>query len=249
MKFEKISIKNFRNFENIEINVSNKNIFFGLNDIGKTNFLYALRYVFDRDIRKNGLIDSDFHKKNTSQPIEITIAIDISDTADSDCQKLRAQLKGALLSSHTKVYIKLVAEYNSQELSAAPILYWGGDLTNLHEMKQRGYQYELDYVFNVIYIDSYVDLYSLFRKNVSTLLKSDNENDDAILEHIKATVSQLNSDISTLSAVKDFEARITPEYQKFRSEGVSVSVKSEIAVKGLYSNIVPYIKQDGDDQL
>lgn len=249
MNFEKVTIINFRNFENTEINVSNKNIFFGLNDIGKTNFLYAIRYVFDRDIRKNGLIDSDFHKKNVSQPIEITVTIDISDTADSDCQKLRAQLKGALLSSHSKVYIKLVAEYNSQELSAAPILYWGGDLTNLHEMKQRGYQYELDYIFNVIYIDSYVDLYSLFRKNVSSLLKSDNKSDDAILEHIKVTVNQLNSDISSLSAVKDFEARITPEYQKFRSEGVSVSVKSEIAVKGLYSNIVPYIKQDGDDNL
>ena len=26
--------------------LSNKNIFFGLNDVGKTNFLYALRYVF-----------------------------------------------------------------------------------------------------------------------------------------------------------------------------------------------------------
>lgn len=36
MKFEKISIRNFRNFENIEIGISNKNIFFGLNDIGKT---------------------------------------------------------------------------------------------------------------------------------------------------------------------------------------------------------------------
>lgn len=46
MKFEQIAIKNFRNFENIEICISNKNIFFGLNDIGKTNFLYALRYVF-----------------------------------------------------------------------------------------------------------------------------------------------------------------------------------------------------------
>ena len=54
MKFEKISIRNFRNFENIEICISNKNIFFGLNDIGKTNFLYAMRYVFDKDIRKNG---------------------------------------------------------------------------------------------------------------------------------------------------------------------------------------------------
>ena len=134
MKFEKVSIVNFRNFENIEIDVSNKNVFFGLNDVGKTNFLYALRYVFDRDIRRNGLIDSDFHKKNTKKPIEITVTLDISDTGNADCQKLRAQLKGALLSSHNKVYIKLVAEYNSQDLSAAPVLYWGGDLTYLYEL-------------------------------------------------------------------------------------------------------------------
>ena len=79
MKFEQIAIKNFRNFENIEICVSNKNIFFGLNDIGKTNFLYALRYVFDKDIRKNGFLDSDFHRKNVALPIEITVVIDISD--------------------------------------------------------------------------------------------------------------------------------------------------------------------------
>ena len=51
MKFEKVVIKNFRNFDNVELDLSNKNIFFGLNDVGKTNFLYALRYVFDKDIR------------------------------------------------------------------------------------------------------------------------------------------------------------------------------------------------------
>lgn len=249
MKFEKVSIVNFRNFENIEIDVSNKNVFFGLNDVGKTNFLYALRYVFDRDIRRVELIDSDFHKKNTKKPIEITVTINISDTENADCQKLRAQLKGALLSSHNKVYIKLVAEYNFQDLYAAPVLHWGGDLTCLNEMKQRGYMYELDYVFNVIYIDSYVDLYSLFKKNIPTLVKSDNPSDDSILSHIQATVTQLNSDISTLSGVREFESKITPEYQKYRNEGVSISVKSEIAVKGLYSNIVPYIKQDGDDNL
>lgn len=38
MKFEKVFIKNFRNFDDVEINLSNKNIFFGLNDVGKTNF-------------------------------------------------------------------------------------------------------------------------------------------------------------------------------------------------------------------
>ena len=77
MKFEKISIRNFRNFENVEIDIYNKNIFFGLNDIGKTNFLYAMRYVFDKDIRKNGFLDSDFHKKNVETPIEITVTVEI----------------------------------------------------------------------------------------------------------------------------------------------------------------------------
>ena len=122
MKFEKVFIKNFRNFDDVEINLSNKNIFFGLNDVGKTNFLYALRYVFDKDIRKQNLLDSDFHDKQLDKPIEITVVLDISDTDDSDCQKLRAQLKGALLSEHNKVYIKLVAEYNKTEMVASDII-------------------------------------------------------------------------------------------------------------------------------
>lgn len=143
MKFESITIKNFRNFEDIELNLSNKNIFFGLNDVGKTNFLYALRYVFDKDIRKLNFSDSDFHNKQIVKPIEIIVTLDISDTSNSDCQKLRAQLKGALQSKHDKVYIKLLAEYSKSELLALPILYWGGDLDNLQEMKQRGYLYEI----------------------------------------------------------------------------------------------------------
>lgn len=83
----------------------NKNIFFGLNDVGKTNFLYALWDVFDKDIRKLNLVDSDFHNKQLDKPIEIIVTLDISD--------------------------------------------------------------DIDYVLNVIHIDSYIDLYSLFKKNVS----------------------------------------------------------------------------------
>ena len=249
MKFESIKIRNFRNFEDIELTLSNKNIFFGLNDVGKTNFLYALRYVFDKDIRKLNLVDSDFHNKQLDKPIEIIVTLDISDVEDSDCQKLRAQLKGALQSKHSKVYIKLLAEYNKNELLALPLLYWGGDLDNLQEMKQRGYLYEIDYVFNVIYIDSYVDLYSLFKKNVSQLIKNENDDDKVALANIQKTVDELNNNISSLSGIKEFESRLTPEYQKFRDEGISVSIKSEIAVKGLYSNIIPYIKQNDDENL
>ena len=249
MRFEKVEIKNFRNFENVKIDLANKNVFFGLNDVGKTNFLYALRYVFDKNIRKQNILDSDFYNKQINKPIEIIVTIDISDTADNDCEKLRAMLKGALLSDHQKVYIKLLAKYNKTEMIAFPILFWGGDMNQLYEMKQRGYLYEIDYVFNVIYIDSYVDLYSLFKKNVSQLIKNEKDEDKDILAEIQKSVDELNNHIASLSGIKEFEDRITPEYQKFRDEGISVSIKSEIAVKGLYSNIIPYIKQDNDNNL
>lgn len=86
MKFENIKIKNFRNFEDVNIDLSNKNIFFGLNDVGKTNFLYALRYIFDKDVRKLNLIDSDFHNKQLDKVIEIIVTLDITDATCTDCQ-------------------------------------------------------------------------------------------------------------------------------------------------------------------
>ena len=50
MEFKSLQVKNFRSFESISINLSNKNFFFGLIDVGKTNLLTALRFVFDRDM-------------------------------------------------------------------------------------------------------------------------------------------------------------------------------------------------------
>ena len=246
MEFKHITIKNFRNFESIECNLSNKNVFFGMNDVGKTNLLYALRYVLDKDVRKNNLMDSDYYCKNVTRPIEIVITLDISDEKCIDNQKLRAQLSGALLSEHQHVYIKLLAEYDSNEMIGTPILYWGGDLEKLHTINQRGYMYDLDYIFNVLYIDSHVDLSILFKKNLKSLIVNDESNDKVIFEEIDDKVRELNDKISSLSGIKKFEDKITPEYKSFKSESVSISVESELAVKGLHSSIVPYIKQ-GDD--
>ncbi len=249
MKFNSITIKNFRNFEDISIDLTNKNILFGMNDVGKTNFLYALRFIFDKDIRKQNFNDTDYYKKQVNKPIEIVVAIDISDTEDADSQKLRAKLKGAILTDQNTVYIKVMADYDEKEMVGVPVLFWGGDIEELEEMKVHGTFFEIDYVFNVIYIDAYVDLYALFKKNANTLLVNDKEQDKDILESINKTCDDLNSQISGLSGIKTFEEKIAPEYKKFRHDGISVSVKSEIAVKGLYSNIVPYIKQDADDSL
>ena len=86
MKFNSVIIKNFRNFEDISIDLTNKNVFFGMNDVGKTNFLYALRFVFDKDIRKQNFSDTDYYKKKVDVPIEIVIAIDIGQDAFSEHQ-------------------------------------------------------------------------------------------------------------------------------------------------------------------
>lgn len=249
MNFNSITIKNFRNFEEIFINLSNKNVLFGMNDVGKTNFLYALRYIFDKDVRRQNFSDTDYYRKNVNRPIEITIALDISDTENKDSQKLRARLKGAILTNQDLVYIKVVADYDEKEMIGVPILYWGGDINELEEMKVRGTFFEIDYVFNVIYVDAYVDLYALFKKNVNSLLVNDEDQDKEILENIRNTYDELNDQISSLSGIKSFEEKITPEYKRFRHDDISISVKSEIAIKGLYSNIVPYIKQKADDSL
>ena len=249
MKFNSVTIKNFRNFEDISIDLTNKNVLFGMNDVGKTNFLYALRFIFDKEIRKQNFNDTDYYKKNVFNPIEIIISIDISDTEDADSQKLRAKLKGAILSDQNIIYIKVKADYNKKEMVGVPVLYWGGDIEDLEEMKVHGTFFEIDYVFNVIYIDAYVDLYALFKKNANTLLVNDHEQDKDILESIDKTCDELNAQISGLSGIKAFEEKIAPEYKKFRHDDISVSVKSEIAVKGLYSNIVPYIKQETDNSL
>ncbi len=248
MRFNSITIRNFRNFEDITISLTNKNVLFGMNDVGKTNFLYALRYMFDKDIRKHNFNDTDYFEKKTDNPIEIIVSIDISDF-DADSQKMRAKLKGAIMSNQNIVYIKLQANYDVKELIGVPILYWGGDVEDLEEMKVHGTLFTIDYIFNVIYIDAYVDLYTLFTRNANTLLVNNKEQDKETLEKINKTCEDLNAQISELSGIKSFEEKITPEYKKFRYEDISISVKSEIAIKGLYSNIVPYIKQVSDNSL
>lgn len=249
MKFETIQIQNFRNFKDIKIKLSNKNVFFGMNDVGKTNFLFALRFVFDKSIRKNGFSNSDFYNKDTSNPIEIIVKINIKDINDEDNAKIRSRIKGNIRSSQDSVYIKLEATYNESEMSADPILYWGGDLSELGEIRTRGYTTDLDSIFNVFYINAYVDLYRFFKKNATTLLKKDDKSDALKMEKIRNTIDMLNNKISSLSGIKKFEKEVSPRYQLYRNDSIEIKVKSEIAVNGLYENVIPYIRQEGTDNL
>ena len=84
MKFVSMMVKNFRNFADIKIDLDNKNVIFGMNDSGKSNLLNALRFVLDREIRSQGFTHSDYHKNDTSQTIEITLELDLSDWVEDN---------------------------------------------------------------------------------------------------------------------------------------------------------------------
>lgn len=251
MHFKSIKIKNFRNFADLSVDISNKNVFFGMNDIGKTNFLFALRYLFERSVRRRDLIESDFHQYGTGKNIEISVCINIEDNDSSDTQKLRAKLKGAVRSNDKHIYINLVATFNTQLKFAEISIFWGGNEEKLTEMASSNGFYEIDGVFNVIYINSYIDIQELFKKNIKKLIKNDatkEQYDKMAEDEIKKNIDSINLNISNMSGVIGFKEKLTPSYKKMRDEPVSISIRSDFAINSLYANIIPFIHPDGEDK-
>ena len=69
MRVSKVVIKNYRNFKSFEIDLKEFTLVIGENNIGKTNFLYALGLIFSQDI--------SFYKKRTLEIDDINFeAID-----------------------------------------------------------------------------------------------------------------------------------------------------------------------------
>src|SRR5699024_6194405 len=132
MILQHLTIENFRNFEEVDINLTNRNIIFGLNDIGKSNFLSAIRFLLDRNYRRDGFIDSDFYNKDTTKEIRITLTINIDDDEENtDNKKIFKMMRGAIPSDAEDVYIQLRTTYDNNTLGGLPKLYWGTDLENL----------------------------------------------------------------------------------------------------------------------
>lgn len=242
MKFKQIKIENFRNFEDIRVDIENKNVLFGLNDIGKTNFLYAIRFLFDRECRKNGLFESDFFKKDTSREIKITVEIDISDINDSDNKKIRRVMAGAIQSGYDTVFMQLKANYHVGDVVIMPELFWGSDENYLDPVPSSQAYFSIDKIFNVVYIDSSVQLNSVFKKYARETVNGKQGLSQKESQDIRNIIKKLNSKIGKLQSVKELEKAIEIEYSKYRREkGFEIDIKSELEIENISSKLIPYI--------
>ncbi|KZE36450.1 ATP-dependent endonuclease [Bhargavaea cecembensis] len=253
MKFKWIEIKNFRNFKEIKVDLTNQNVIFGLNDIGKSNFLAALRFLFEREIRKNGFIESDFYIRDVDEEISITICIDIKDFDVSDHSKLIvSRMAGARSSEDLEnIYIRLNGVYEKNEEIGGITVYWGNSLEKLKEIPQKNGFTELDRIFKVVYIDPLINLERVFEKNKRAIFNQEkfNAKDIEKSEKIKEFTKEINKSIGEMDVINNFEGEITREYQSLKHENIRLTIKSEMAINGYFSDLKPYIKREDDDNL
>lgn len=89
MKIKSISIKNFRIFSEVSVLFEEYAALVGENGAGKSTILAALNVFFretqDSTIDLIALGEEDFHNKDTTKDIEITVTFDdLSDDAKKD---------------------------------------------------------------------------------------------------------------------------------------------------------------------
>lgn len=253
---KKLIIKNYRNFSEININLNNRNAIFGMNDVGKTNLLQAIRTVFDRNIRSNGFVASDYHKNDTSKPIEIIVEFDLSDREEESEQGIDSKI---LI---TKVYnarnnmnspdsfaIKLEGIYDENEFFGNPILTWGSTTDNLEPIPNRGQSFIIDSIFHVEYVYPNSDLDYLFKKNRRQIFTNDTKSSHDIdkEEAIEKNIEELNKNVSEMDVVKNVQKELTEGYKKFRNEELKIELQSEVSISGYLDNLIPYIKWNDDD--
>lgn len=253
MKLNRLMVENFRNFQDSTIELSNKNVVFGMNDVGKTNLLYSLRYLLDRKIRSEGFSESDYYQRDTSKNIKITLEVDLSDRdTNGDSQNIISKVGGARSSSELNLfYFQVQGNFDQTETMGIPVLLWGNNLDKLIKVQQNGSFSELDKLFNVIYVDPGIDLDFVFSKNRKRLFdqRKLSETDVDISTQISNLTTQMNQKISSMEVMQKFQEELTNEYHQLKKENITIELQSEMAITGFFSDIRPYIKKEGDHKL
>lgn len=243
MNFKELYIENFRNFKEIKLEkLTQKNIIFGENDIGKTNLIHTLRLLFDWKVRKEQCLESDFHRRDTTNTIVIRVLLDLSDSDNEDNKKIFAKIKGLLKADEKDLFLELTANYNSESLCGEITLKWGPSIEQLVDIPQKFQRYEIDDIFNPVYIDSSIKLEEVFKRYLKKKINKSNAINDDELCLLNTNIDNLNNHIGSLKVVTTIADELSVEYNNYKLENMNIKIKSEIEIDNIYSKLNPYIE-------
>lgn len=242
MQLKKLTIKNFRNFENCTINLTNKNLVFGMNDVGKSNLLYAIRMLFDMRIRNIPINTTDFYKQNTDDDIEISCFLNISEQNEHS-ELLIAKVENANTDFLKLFEIKLTCSYNDGD--SITYLHWGTESEDLLEVPSLGLRSNLDNIFHCTFIPSQNNTHNSFKDFKKELLSTHDylEDDSTIKEDIKKANKTINEGVAKLSSVRSMEASINQQLSLF-DNGYKIQISPSNTFGDLHNNLDLYMRDN-----
>ncbi len=211
MILKSVHLVGYRNFKNAMVNLNQKSLIIGTNDIGKSNFLRAIRLLLDRNLSDSDLDpnDSDFYAFEDTNKIEITLHFT---EAKEDCIKSKFAEN---ISLNDEIYIQYVATREPLTGLKEVKIKVGPSLDNLREHENRFYIK----VLNLHYIASNRDLNSFIKREKKNLLghardiRTDVEvqQDDQSLKNIETTLDGARTSIANLNFISKATTSLNSE--------------------------------------
>lgn len=228
MYISRVTIKGFRNFKDAEINLCETSLLIGSNDIGKSNFLYAIRILLDRSLSEADIDprDSDFYVHEQTDEIEILIRFE---AVDEDCvvAKMREHV-----SDDGVLYLAYKAIREPVSGKKTRVFYAGISEEKLTEIESRFYLK----VLNLKFIASKRDLNAFIRHERRNLIQEarlnrseeemiqDNEN----LQSIESDLDTVTESVRKLSYVMKATEGLNEQLLKLSHHHSSQSIVFDI---------------------
>ncbi|MFV5901412.1 ATP-dependent nuclease [Staphylococcus gallinarum] len=243
MKIEWIKIKGFRNFDDETINFANQTLIIGANDVGKTNLIYALRLLFDRNLsdRDLDLLNSDYNVYTKVDSIEITVKlVDVKE----DC--LITVFKGDL--NEGTVYI----QYKNSKNGEYSIL--SGPSEEALEVKNSRFYIKR---LNMEYVNTNRNLESFMKREKNQILEDaklqlteqQTQADGSAILKIKRGLQVVNKRVDRLNYIQQSLSKVNDELSSLaihnESQELSFKNANSDATRMLDNLELTYSTQDG----
>lgn len=210
----RVTIKNYRNFKDVDVSLDHKQVIIGENNIGKTNFLRALQLVLDPSFSDEDryLEEHDFYD-GLENPIEnkeiIEIKIYISNYINN--KNILAQLSDATVKDNDEEKLLITYKYfpiENEEVEYQYIIFKGQD-------ESKRFTYEDRKFINLKIIKALRDVEGEMKNTrtspVNRLLKSYSINKDE-LKDIAEKLGDSSSDVLDLDEIVDLGKNINNRF-------------------------------------
>ena len=218
MFIAEVKIKGFRNFKDDIIKFNEKSLIIGQNDIGKSNLIYALRILLDRNISESEMEPkiSDFYAYEEINDFSIQIKFE---GVKEDCVK--AKFKGNI-SDNNELYLSFTARKSGPNNDIEYYFSQGKDEENLsNESNKFESRYYLK-TLRIEYVKSNRNLDSFIKKEKKNLLMDmmnersteDTNEDSKKVKLVESELSSVNANVRELSYIKNATNAINSDLEK-----------------------------------